>query len=95
MLQLDVYVSSACSICDRSRDIVCEVLDRGLPQVRARIIDLDRPGADRPANVFAIPTFVLDGDVVSLGNPEVDWLIARIETMVHSRYQERNGSRDE
>ena len=43
-----------------------------------RVIDLDRAGAPPPEGVVAVPTYVLDGQVVSLGNPYPEELFARL-----------------
>jgi hypothetical protein len=46
------------------------------------IINLDDPGAIKPENVFAVPTYVLDGKIVSLGNPYRDQLVSKIRSQL-------------
>ena len=46
--------------------------------VQVQLIDLSQPGVIKPESVFAVPTYLLNGDVVSLGNPEEPWLLERI-----------------
>jgi hypothetical protein len=53
-----------------------------VPEVEVRLIDITVPGIRRPENVFAVPTYLLNGKVCSLGNPDSEKLIAQLETMV-------------
>ena len=39
------------------------------------VVDLSQPETERPPRVFAVPTYLLDGTVISLGNPEERWLL--------------------
>jgi hypothetical protein len=43
-----------------------------------RVIDLDLYGSPPPDPVVAVPTYVLNGRVVSLGNPYPEELFARL-----------------
>ncbi len=52
---------------------------RQFPQLITEIINLDEPGAEKPEEVFAVPTYVLDGKVVSLGNPYREQMSAKIK----------------
>ncbi|MEX2159689.1 MAG: thioredoxin family protein [Dehalococcoidia bacterium] len=66
-VRLDVYVEAGCPSCKRAVKIAQEA-GKAYPDMAVTIIDVaesDEP----PADVFAVPTFVLNGDVVSLGNP--------------------------
>ncbi len=71
---LDIYVGPNCFGCDTAHTIAKEMQSIELPGVRIRVIDLGNPANVRPASVFAVPTYLLNGRVLSLGNPEVDWL---------------------
>ena len=71
---LDIYVGPNCFGCDTAHAIAKEMQSIELPGVRIRVIDLGNPANVRPASVFAVPTYLLNGRVLSLGNPEVDWL---------------------
>lgn len=51
------------------------------PQVSVRVIDVARP-PQPPSDVFAVPTFVLNGDVVSLGNPRPADLRKKIDQLL-------------
>jgi|CXWL01.1.fsa_nt_gi alkyl hydroperoxide reductase subunit AhpF len=68
---LQVYVSSGCENCRRAREISAS-LSRAYPGIAVQLIDVDSIGAGSlPDEVIAVPTYVLDGVVVSLGNPNL------------------------
>lgn len=71
---LDIYVGPNCFGCDMAHTIADEVQALDLPDVHIHVIDLGDPANVRPASVFAVPTYLLNGRVLSLGNPEVEWL---------------------
>jgi hypothetical protein len=71
---LDIYVGPNCFGCDTAHTIAKEIQSIQLPGVRIRVIDLGNPANVRPASVFAVPTYLLNGRLLSLGNPEVEWL---------------------
>lgn len=75
---LDIYVTPQCLGCDRARHLAHEVRTRSLPGVEIRLIDLSDPATVRPDAVFAVPTYLLNGQVLSLGNPELDWLCRQL-----------------
>lgn len=68
MATLDIYVLSGCANCGHARQVASEVA-RAYPQVVVQVHDLAH-AADIPDSVFAAPTYVLDGRVISLGNPD-------------------------
>ena len=65
---LQVYVGAHCWQCREARDLAA-VMTHEFPTLQVRVIDLDQPGGERPAAVFAVPTFMLNGKIVSLGTP--------------------------
>ena len=75
---LEVFVAPGCVGCETARRLVAEVVGRALPRLRVRLVDLGEPDAVRHPAVFAVPTYLLDGRVLSLGNPDLDWLLARL-----------------
>ena len=66
MVKLQVYVKQDCWTCSESRRIVAEIAPQ-FPQISVELVDMETP--NRPQNVFAAPTYVLDGRIISLGNP--------------------------
>jgi alkyl hydroperoxide reductase subunit AhpF len=76
--RLEVYVSSECLNCDEAVGLAEEAAVR-YPNVAVRVIDLDQlDGSPPPDPVVAVPTYVLNGRVVSLGNPYPEELFARL-----------------
>ena len=66
--ELALYVGEDCASCRMALD-VAERVRREFPHVAVRVVDLSVSSADPPEGVFAVPTFLLDGEVVSLGTP--------------------------
>jgi hypothetical protein len=83
MVKLLVYVKDDCWTCAESRRIVAEIMPQ-FPQISVELVDMETP--NRPKNVFAAPTYVLDGRIISLGNPYRDELRREINDTL-SRYQ--------
>lgn len=79
--RLEVYVSSHCLNCDEAVRLAEEVAVR-YPDVVVRVVDLDLDGSPPPDPVVAVPTYVLNGRVVSLGNPYPEELFARLHKAV-------------
>ncbi len=78
--RLEVYVSSHCRTCDEAQRLAREAATR-FPSVNVRLIDLD-DGGPVPDEVVAVPTYVMDGRVVWLGNPAPEELFARLRVAV-------------
>ncbi len=78
-MELKVYVEEGCHSCGRAREIA-QGVDEEYPQVSVRLIDVAR--SQPPSEVFAVPTFVLNGEVVSLGNPRPSDLRQRIDRLL-------------
>jgi alkyl hydroperoxide reductase subunit AhpF len=79
--RLEVYVSSQCLNCDEAVQLAEEAAAR-YPNVVVRVVDLDLDGSPPPEPVVAVPTYVLNGRVVSLGNPYPEELFARLHEAV-------------
>ena len=74
--RLEVYVARHCGGCDEARRLADEVAVR-FPDLDVRVIDLaDGPS---PEPVAAVPTYVMDGAVIALGNPRPEDLFTRLE----------------
>jgi hypothetical protein len=74
---LEVYVSRHCPNCGEARQLA-EAAAARFPGVVVRVIDLDRAATPPPEAVVAVPTYLLDGRVLSLGNPYPEELFARL-----------------
>lgn len=75
---LEIFVLPHCAACQTAKDLVEHIIALNLPGIVIRLIDLSHPGTLRPATVFAVPTYLLDGRVVSLGNPDPEWLLSQL-----------------
>ena len=76
MPQLNVYVSEDCWSCTETREIVSEMRVQ-FPDVEISLYDTD---ADLwPNDIFAVPTYMLDGRIISLGNPTRQHLQNKLE----------------
>ncbi len=75
-LLLQVVVSRDCPTCEESRTIALEMRER-FPLLQVDLIDLDA-GHPVPDGVVATPTYLLDGTVISLGNPRPEDLVKTI-----------------
>ena len=63
---LTVYISDDCWSCEETHRILDEVTPQ-FPNLLLRRVDTQQEPL--PEGVFAVPTYLLDGKVISLGNP--------------------------
>ncbi len=76
MTKLDIYVSETCWACEEARRIVADLA----PQYPDFTIELhDVSNGHTPSQVFATPTYVLDGRTIFLGNPTLEELKNKLE----------------
>jgi alkyl hydroperoxide reductase subunit AhpF len=76
--RLDIYVDQACPGCAYAQELAVLVRQE-LPELEVRIFDLALPNIQKPPSVFAVPTYLLNGKTLSLGNPDIRDLVAKIE----------------
>jgi Thioredoxin domain len=86
-MHLEIYISDQCPNC-REAVLIAEQA-RSITGLEVTVVNLDEPGQRVPAQVFATPTYVLDGLVVSLGNPERGAFLARLRAELAQRYEEK------
>ena len=79
---LTLFIEEGCRACAHA----LEVLDRAqdeFPSLQVSTIDLGSVSSDQiPPGVFAAPTFVLDGEVISLGTPTWDRLAPLLRSAI-------------
>lgn len=75
---LQIYVEAGCAGCTRAREIADE-LGSLFPGLSVEVIDIAAPDSTVPDEVFAVPTYLLNGEVVSLGNPRPEDLTRLVE----------------
>ena len=78
MVRLEVYVSGHCWGCPAARRLAGIVAER-FDAVSVRVVDLDVEPDARPDRVIAVPAYVLNGTLVSFGNPRQADLLQQIE----------------
>ena len=77
-MRLEIYVASHCVGCQEAMRIAD--LAQGIAGLDVAVINLDHatPARPVPDNVVAVPTYLLDGRVVSLGNPYREEFLAHL-----------------
>lgn len=83
---LRIYVSQHCWSFDEALRLA-EIIKADYPDVNLEVVDFQNGEGGNPDGVFAVPTYVLDGRVISLGNPKPEELFMRLAQAV-----ERSGS---
>mgnify|MGYP002713032385 CR=1 FL=1 len=76
MMQLQVYISQDCWTCEETIRIVEDVAPQ-FPEIMVEVLDTGE--TPMPDGVFAVPTYVLNGRIISLGNPTRKELNSKLE----------------
>lgn len=76
---LRVYVAPDCASCRTALSIV-DAVRQARPEQRVDVVDLSTLPEEEPIppGVIGTPTYLLDDRVISLGNPELPELLARL-----------------
>ncbi|MGE0059860.1 MAG: thioredoxin family protein [Dehalococcoidia bacterium] len=77
--ELSVYIEQGCSGCDFARQLASQ-LDAEFIYLKVTVVDIATIDS-LPDEVVAVPAYVLNGRLVSLGNPsvtEMEELIRRV-----------------
>ncbi|MCO5206127.1 MAG: DsbA family protein [Anaerolineae bacterium] len=78
MPRLDVYVRAGCWSCEESQRIVADM--RGhFPGIEIAL--RDTANCSMPTDVFAVPTYVLNDQVLFVGNPSREDLAKRLSAI--------------
>ena len=86
-MHLDIYISDQCTNC-REAVLIAEEA-RSITGLEVTVVNLDEPGQSVPPQVFATPTYLLDGLVVSLGNPERGTFLAELRAALARGNEEK------
>ncbi len=73
---LSIVIAANCATCDTARELAVYARE-ALPELKVEIVELDGEQTV-PAGVVATPTYLLDGQVIYLGNPSPSQLIQKI-----------------
>ncbi|MCP5096794.1 MAG: hypothetical protein GY943_14680 [Chloroflexi bacterium] len=76
MVKLQVYIAADCWSCEETERIV-EDVETHYPEVEVEVLDMT--DGEQPDDVFAVPTYRLNGRIVSLGNPTRVELYEKLE----------------
>lgn len=74
---LRIYVARHCQTCVEAVKLASEI-KRRFSELRLELIDLDGAEGLNHDDVFSVPTYVLDGRTLSLGNPFPEELFAQL-----------------
>jgi hypothetical protein len=69
---LRIYVSRACRFSERVTAVTDEIRCQ-LPELLVEVIDIETALEPLPDVVFSVPTYILNGCVISLGNPDANF----------------------
>ncbi|HEY5640220.1 MAG TPA: thioredoxin family protein [Dehalococcoidia bacterium] len=74
---LEIYVQDGCFGCQRSYELAKRARE-AFPEMQVEIVDFASTGGIYRSQVAATPTYILDGEIISLGNPSPAELEARL-----------------
>ena len=72
---LQVFVAAGCEACDHARAVAQRVTEQ-FDDVQVDVINVDDEPERVPPSVFAVPSYLFNGAVISLGNPSWEHLAA-------------------
>jgi hypothetical protein len=81
MARLEIFVSAHCFGCQEACRLAQAVAAR-FRAVSVRLVDLDAKPEAKPEHVVAVPAYLLDDVVISLGNPRQGDLFRQVERAI-------------
>lgn len=75
---LRIYIGRHCRTCAEAIRLAEEV-KRRFAEIDLQVINLDVEGAKNIDDVFSVPTYVLNGGILSLGNPYPEELFTQLK----------------
>ncbi|GAC1447752.1 MAG: hypothetical protein PVSMB4_03800 [Ktedonobacterales bacterium] len=79
-MRLEIYVASDCLTCAYAYEIAERA--QGIAGLDVAVIAIEDITQPVPPNVVAVPTYLFDGQVVSLGNPACEVFLADLRQRV-------------
>ncbi len=70
---MQVVIADDCPMCVFSEDVV-GFARRTYPNLKIDLLNLSNPDTICPENIFATPTYLLNGQIIFLGNPSFEEL---------------------
>lgn len=80
---LRIYIGKHCWSCEEALRLAAEVKKR-FSGLFVDVVDLDNVDSVNHDDVFSVPTYVFNGSIISLGNPTLEELFAKISASVDS-----------
>jgi len=80
-MELKVFIDGACPICAEARRLA-KLAQQQLPLLQVALIDVTTDGTSIPEQVFAVPTYMLNGKTLWLGNPDEVEFIRQLQTAI-------------
>lgn len=77
-MRLEIYIARHCENCAEALRLAELARGCGIAGLDVDVISLDQPSRPIPRRVVAVPAYLLDGQLISLGNPYPDELLARL-----------------
>ncbi len=76
---LEIVITPHCFGCARARTLAATIAAHD-PALDVRVVDLSEPGAQAPPGLVAVPSYVLNGRILFIGNPTQAALAAALRT---------------
>jgi len=76
---LEILVTPHCFGCARARTLAATIAAHD-PALDVRVVDLSAPGTQVPPGLVAVPSYVLNGRILFIGNPTPAALTAALKT---------------
>ena len=84
-MALEIYVEAGCSTCDRAWELA-DAMARLYPGISVDVVDISDSAREVPDAIFAVPTYMLNGTVISLGNPSYEELTKKLDGALTGRH---------
>lgn len=79
MMRLEIYIGAHCFNCDEAMAIAEAA--QTIAGLDVSIVDVDDPASDPSMRIVAVPTYVLDGHIIALGNPERQSFLSHLQSI--------------
>lgn len=77
---LRIYVARHCQTCRESLRLAAEIRQR-YKTVQVETVELTHESRENPDDIFSVPTWLLNGRTIALGNPSLDEFAALLSSL--------------
>jgi hypothetical protein len=85
-MHLDIYITNVCTNCGEA--LLIAERAQSIAGLHVSVVNLNQAGQSIPPHIVAVPTYVLDGKVVSLGNPEREMFLSMLRNNLEQQIKE-------